>query len=102
MFTLPPETSICLAWMAPACVWQHRSPAAYIYAEIRSSCISPKPETLNPETESDTSGAGPGPGPLYVPPAAGECETEQTCGLVSANPTANLRRECRLPRPESR
>ena len=62
----------------------------YRYARTQSSCLSPKPETLNPETESDTSGAGPGPGPLYVPPAAGECETEQTCEVCDvANPTAN-------------
>ena len=60
------------ARMAPARVWQRRSTAAYtiiyLYARTRSSCLSPKPETLNPETESRTSGAGPGPGPLYNPP----------------------------------
>ena len=56
---------------------------------IRSSCLSPKPETLNPETEIGTSGTGPGPGPLYTPPTTHECETEQTCGVLWANPMAN-------------
>ena len=58
----------------------------YRYALTRSSCLSPKPETLNPETESDTSGAGPGPGP----PAARECETEQTCELCVGKPHRQL------------
>ena len=31
----------------------------------------------------------PGHGPFYTPPATRECETEQTCGVVSANPTVN-------------
>ena len=48
------------------------------YARTQSSCLSPNPETLNPETESGT-WAGPGPGPLCTPPAARECEAEQTC-----------------------
>ena len=56
MVTLPPETFMSfLAKTAPAREWQRRSTAAYTYARIRSSCLSPEPETLNPETESGTS-----------------------------------------------
>ena len=75
--------------MAPAREWQRRSTPAYASVRIRNSCLSPKPETLNPETGSGTSGTGPGPGPLYTPPATRKCETEQSCGVVSANPTVN-------------
>ena len=79
MVTLPPVTLMFPAWMAPARVWQRRSTAAYTHARTRSSCLSPKPETLNPETESGTSGAGPG-------PATRECQTEQTCELCGQTP----------------
>ena len=85
MVTLPPETSMFSARMAPARVRQ-RGSTAYTYARIRSSCPRPKPETLNPKTESGTSGAGPGPGPLYTPPATHECETEQTCEMCEQTP----------------
>ena len=74
------------------CVWQRRSTPAYASARIRSSCLSPKPITLNPETESGTSGAGPGPGAHYTPPATHEWETEQTCELCGQTPPPTLRR----------
>ena len=46
------------ARMAPARVWQRRSAAAYTKMPELSSCLSPKPDSLNPENESGTSGPG--------------------------------------------
>ena len=59
---------------------------------IRSSCLSPKPETLNPETEKRNLKGGPEPGPLYTPRATHECETEQTCESCGQTLLPTLRR----------
>ena len=73
-----------------ACVAASLKSCLYLNARTRSSCLSPKPETLNPETVSGTSGARAGPQcPLYNPPTTRECETEQTCELCGQTPPAN-------------
>ena len=50
-----------------------------LYPCPNPKCLSPKPETLNPETESGTSGAGPGPGPLCTPPATHPNKLVELC-----------------------